>query len=108
MTDAEVCVVVRGEAERSVAQQAAQDQLHLVLAEVVLLDGNEDLVALFNLLGVLLALRREDQVVRRAGELPDARPASGSDLELEPLVGLAVVVVLDDPLGRDLAGLGIH
>ena len=44
----------------------------------------------------------------RAGELARAGAASRLHLELEPLVGGSVVVVLHDPLGRDLAGLRVH
>src|SRR5215204_2006509 len=47
--DSECRVVRRGIAQRTVTEQAADDQLHLVLREGVLLDRDEDLVALLDL-----------------------------------------------------------
>src|SRR5215210_5780166 len=108
VADAEMDVVPRGVAQRAVAEQAAHDQLELVVAERVLLRRDQDLVALLDLPRLPLALRCEDQVVGRAGEAPPTRAPPRLHLELPELVGLTVVVPLDDATRRYLAGDRIH
>src|SRR6266545_1085692 len=70
VADPERGIVIRGEPERAVAKDAAEDQLHLVLADIEVLDGRKNFVPLLDLRRGLLALRRENHVVRRTGELP--------------------------------------
>src|SRR5215210_790720 len=84
VTNSECGVVRRGVAERPVAEEAADDQLHLILGERILLDGDENLVTFLDLPCLSLAFRCEDHMVRGAGELALAGPAAGLDLELEP------------------------
>src|SRR6266542_1780232 len=66
--DSEADVVLGCEAQRSIAEDAAQHQLQLILTQVVLLRAGQDLVAHLKIARVARAMRSKDQVVWSAGE----------------------------------------
>src|SRR5712692_704206 len=106
--DAKCDVVLGDPAQGTVSEDAAEDELLLIGGHRVALDGDEHLIACADLRCRPLATRSENEVVRRAGELPTPRPSGGLDLEAEPLVGLSVLEVSGDPPRRDLAGSGVQ
>src|SRR6266566_2189127 len=96
VANAERDVVLRDPSQRTVTEHTAEQQLFLIGVQGVVLDRREHFVAFLDLGCRPFSLRREDQVVRRTGELSSPGPARGLDLEANPLVGLPVLEVADD------------